>query len=108
MDGCAARLKSTVPVVTLGEAQRLLAHLARCLNDVVAPPPDGKWPEEQRATMRYYFTAVLEELEGQIERIGARVAALPVEGPVKAGLPPPLHMQLDVASGMFRSVQFIR
>ena len=66
MDGFAARLKSTEPVVTLGEAQRLLAHLARCLNDVVAPPPDGKWPEEQRATMRYYFTAVLEELEGAL------------------------------------------
>ena len=66
MDAFTARLKSSAPIATLGEAQRLIAHLARCLNDVVAPPPEGKWPEEQRATMRYYFTAVLEELEAAL------------------------------------------
>ncbi len=66
MDAFTARLKSTEPIATLGEAQRLIAHLARCLNEVVAPPPEGKWPEEQRATMRYYFTAVLEELEAAL------------------------------------------
>ncbi len=66
MDAFSARLKSTEPITTLGEAQRLIAHLARCLNEVVAPPPEGKWPEEQRTTMRYYFTAVLEELEAAL------------------------------------------
>jgi hypothetical protein len=66
MDAFTARLKSTEPIATLGEAQRLIAHLARCLNEVVAPPPKGKWPEEQRSTMRYYFTAVLEELEAAL------------------------------------------
>lgn len=66
MDAFTARLKSTEPTCTLGEAQRLIAHLARCLNDVVAPPPEGKWPVEQRATMRYYFTAVVEELEAAL------------------------------------------
>jgi hypothetical protein len=45
--------------------QSMDAFTAR-LKSTVAPPPEGKWPEEQRATMRYYFTAVLEELEAAL------------------------------------------
>ena len=56
------------------ESQLLLAHLARCLNDVVAPSPDGKWPEEQRATMRDGLDDAQQGRE-QASRRAARISA---------------------------------